>query len=139
MKTPAQAKEYLDSQTDKEAARALKKREKYLSGLGKELSDILDWAISEGEVTERGGTVIYHNYNGLPATRETDVKELFRQAGWNCKYHPQSESSYSAGLESMGSYTIHYFRLSPLGNKASADEKPAPPSAKELRRESSRF
>lgn len=133
MRTPQQIAEYLKSQKDEDMALALTQREKYLKRLGKELSDILDGAMKRGEITEKGGEITYPNFNFLPSTRETDIGEIFRQAGWNCQYRPQTDSSYSAGLESMCSYTIHYFQLSPLGNKASADEKPAPPSAKERR------
>ncbi len=143
MKTPQQTAEYLTSQKDKTAALALKQREKYLGGLEKELSDILDGAIKRGEVTEKGGEITYPNFNFLPDTGKTDIRELFRQAGWNCQYRPTHKDCYSATCESDYTPVIHIFCLSLLNNDSSQEspleriftkKKIRPLSPKEKRR-----
>ncbi len=126
MKTPSQIAEYLKQKDDKAAIKALKERERHLQRIRKELTDIVNRAIDEGTVTKTGGEIEYPNFNCMDREEGLkEVKDIFQQAGWNCRYRPQTDSSYSMTSKSEAYFTIHYFHLTPLKNaeKAREDDK----------------
>lgn len=125
MKTPQQTAEYLQQKDDKAAIKALKVQEKHLQQIRKELTDILDNAIKEGNVTPQGGRIEYYNFyrirNCDKINREkglANIIDIFREAGWDCQYRPYTESCYSMTCESSSDVTTHYFQLLPLAEAA---------------------
>lgn len=124
MKTPSQTTEYLKQREDKEAIKALKERERHLRRVGRELSDILDRAIADGKVTQKGGEIEYPNFDCMEKEKGlNDVKNIFKEAGWSCQYRPQEDSSHSMTSRSEAYFTVHYFHLMPLKNAEKAREE----------------
>ena len=115
MKTPSQTAEYLKQKDDKAAVKSLKERERHLQKIRKELTDIVNRAIDEGKITENGGGIVYHNFYQTDSEEGlADIKELFRQNGWECRYQPQTDSSYSINCTGITTSITHYFNLTPL-------------------------
>lgn len=123
MKTPSQTADYLKQREDKEATKALKEREKHLRRVGRELSDILDRAITKGEVTEKGGHIEYPRFGCMDTEEGVKyIQEIFRRDGWNCEYHPHSTEYYSRTCKGSSVATNHYFYLAPLKNEEEGDK-----------------